>query len=194
MRRPDDDIRDVAEFFIELWVRGVVTEDELVEALFERDPHDDFERTEIALRFLMRFGDRPVGSRDAAEAYLRACEPSGRENLERAEAPKRLIFLAEELHTLASSGFARASADSRRRAFGARAQASSRAEAVAEAVADVKNLHIAYEDDEEIAAAMRGERKGWIFWYCGSPVLAHDGSEYAFAPGERGERFVRLGN
>lgn len=193
MRRPDADLRDVAEFFIELWVRGVVAEDELVEALFERHPSEDFERTEIALRFLARFGDRSVGSRDAARAYLCACEPSGREELERAGAPKRLIFLAEELHDFASSGFARARADSRRRAFGERARASSRAEAVAEAVADVKNLRIAYEDDEEIAAAMRGERKGWIFWYCGSPVLAHDGSEYAFAPGEGGERFVRVG-
>ena len=61
----------------------------------------------------------------------------------------------------------------------------------------MKSLVVSYDDGgEERAAILRGERKGWIFWYVGSPVTSRSldtGAPRAYtfvANDSRGRRFV----
>ena len=187
-RASEEDARDVAEFVVELWTRGIVSEGQLCEAIFDGSrPGEDVVRTEIAFRTLMRVSNASLGRLQSARAYVDACTPDGREALKNMGAPTRLVFLAEETHASLSSC---ADASARRKLFGDRHRATTRAEAHESAKDDVKKLSIALVD--EPAAALRGKRKGWVFWYVGSPVRAHDGAEYAFVPGDPTRRFVRV--
>ncbi|CEG00686.1 Acyl-CoA N-acyltransferase [Ostreococcus tauri] len=187
-RASEEDARDIAEFVVELWTRGIVSEGQLCEAIFDGSrPGEDVVRTEIAFRTLMRVSNASLGRLQSARAYVDACAPDGREALKNMGAPTRLVFLAEETHASLSSC---ADASARRKLFGDRHRATTRAEAHESAKDDVKKLSIALVD--EPAAALRGKRKGWVFWYVGSPVRAHDGAEYAFVPGDPTRRFVRV--
>jgi len=197
LRSSDDaSLVGAAEFVVELWRANVVLDDDFERLLFDDafvdDDSPNFARVDVAFRALLRFGET-LARRPATRAYARASEREGRERLAALGAPRRTLFLAEEVDEDAREGFQRA----KRRGFGQPPTASSRVEAHDAARREMKSLVVSYDDGgEERAAILRGERKGWVFWYVGSPVTSHsleDGapSAYVFVPNDaRGRRFV----
>lgn len=198
LRSSDDaSLVGVAEFVVELWRANVVPDDDFERLLFDDafvdDESPNFARIDVAFRALLRFGET-LARRPATRAYATASEREGRERLAALGAPRRTLFLAEEVDEDAREGFQRGA---RRRGFGQPPTASSRVEAHDAARREMKSLVVSYDDGgEERAAILRGERKGWVFWYVGSPVTSHsleDGapSAYVFVPNDaRGRRFV----
>lgn len=183
----DETIAGAAEFLTELWRVGAATEEEFLSGIFREGSLDEFVRVEIAFNALLRFGD-VLRDAEPARAYVAACAPDGRRNLSARGAAARLIFLAEEVHAFVESGYSVAN----RRHFGAR-PATSRADAHDSAREELKSLRIVYDDGgAETAAILRGERKGWVFWYVGSPVRSHalDGPRAFRFVAEDPRRFV----
>ena len=178
----DETIAGAAEFLTELWRVGAATEEEFLSGIFREGSLDEFARVEIAFNALLRFGDA-LRDAEPARAYVAACTPDGRRDLSARGAAARLIFLAEEVHAFVETGHSGAN----RRHFGARS-AASRADAHDAAREELKSLRIVYDDGgEETAAILRGERKGWVFWYVGSPVRSRA------LDGPRAFRFVADG-
>ena len=197
LRSSDDaSLVGAAEFVVELWRANVVADDEFERCIFDEAYLDadapNFARVDVAFRALLRFGET-LARRPGTRAHRGACAPSGRERLAALGAPRRTLFLAEEVDEHARSDFQTA----RRRQFGRPPTASSRADAHDAARREMKSLVVSYDDGgEERAAILRGERTGWIFWYVGSPVTSRSldtgaPRAYTFVTNDsRGRRFV----
>ena len=168
-------------------------------------PWDDsdacFKSLERAYRVLAACG-KPLYDQvkhvDVVRAVVKSTTPASRERFRAAGAPTRFLFIAEDVADAIARDFQPTREGSR--GFGATPKATSRRDAHRAVECEFKNVSVRVRNDDDDdddgvdGGARRGERKGWVFWYVGSPIACANSSSstYAFAGPGAPERFVRL--
>ena len=202
----NDDVRDDdVPFTAALRAVGLLSSSRIVDMAFNNvhvHGDDNFKALERAFRMLTVCGKSfydDVKHIERVRAVIDATSVSSRERMRADGAPARLLFIAEDVADAIASDFEPSrtlrNADGSRRTFGAAPNASSLLDAHRAVEREFRNVSVRVIDDDDngVGAARRGERKGWVFWYVGSPIAcAHSSSQYAFAGAGARERFVRL--
>mmetsp|Transcript_6399 Transcript_6399/g.21561 ORF Transcript_6399/g.21561 Transcript_6399/m.21561 type:complete len:769 (-) Transcript_6399:1015-3321(-) len=204
----DEDVAGISA----LHAVGLISSSRVVDVAFTAaarhcdPPWDDsdacFKSLERAYRVLAACG-KPlydqVKHADVVRAVVKSTTPSRRERFRAAGAPTRFLFFAEDVADAIARDFQPTREGSR--GFGATPNATSRRDAHRAVECEFKNVSVRVRNDDDDDdddgvddGVRRGERKGWVFWYVGSPIACANSSSsrYAFAGPGAPERFVRL--
>ena len=174
LRSSDDaSLRRSGRIHRRAWRANVVADDEFERCIFDEAYLDadapNFARVDVAFRALLRFGETlarrpgPPTARSAAASAPRAgnVSPRSARRDERSFSQRRWTSTRAVISKPPDDDN---SDDHRPRR---------RAPTPRRPRAREKSLVVSYDDGgEERAAILRGERKGWIFWYVGSPVTS----------------------